>query len=60
MPKMADNVGKADKSSVVEVSSVIGAMDEVRIRERLTEVCERVGKKATEGEFLNHIRYLCL
>lgn len=51
MPQVGEAITKAKEGSVVEVSNVVGAMDEVRIRERLAEVCERVGKRETEGEF---------
>lgn len=50
MPKMAETIGSADKRSVVEVSSVVGLLDEERVRERLTESCGRMGRKATECE----------
>lgn len=50
MPQTAENIAKADKGAVVEVTGVVGNLDEYRVRERLTEMCERMGKKPTECE----------
>ena len=50
MPKTEEDIEKADKGAVVEIEGVVGSLDEMRVRERLTEMCERVGKSATECE----------
>lgn len=51
MSKMAESVGKADKNVVVEVPGVVGVLDGERVKERLTEACERMGRKAVDCEW---------
>lgn len=51
MPQMAKSVDKADKDLVVQIPRVLGALDGERVKERLTEACDRMGRKAVECEF---------
>lgn len=57
MPQTSESITKAGKSSVVEVANVVGVLDEVRLRERLTEVCDRMEKRATECELRRQEAY---
>ena len=50
---MSESVNKVDEDVVVQIPRVFGALDGERVKERLTEACDRMGRKAVECELRN-------
>lgn len=55
---MVESVNKANEDWVVQIPRVYGALDGETVKERLTEACDRMGRKAVDCESRNENYYM--